>query len=228
MQLPLDFVPAPDATFATFIGGDNAELVAAMQALASKPGDNRLFLHGPGGVGKSHLLQAACAATGRTAYLPLGELVASARGPEVTEGLERLQLVAFDDVECLAGRHAWQAAFLEAIDRLRSAGSAVVLSGCLPPADSGIELPDLVSRLQAATIYSLRPLRDEALAQLLRSRAGFLGLPLEDEVVDYLLKHAPREAAALVSLVRRVERESLAAHRRVTVPFVRSLLAMDD
>ena len=82
----------------------------------------------------------------------------------------------------------------------------------------------MISRLSSCTQASLRPLSEPQRREALRQRAQARGLELEDAVLDWLFARAQRDFGSLVSLLERIDRESLAAKRRVTVPFLRQML----
>jgi DnaA family protein len=88
----------------------------------------------------------------------------------------------------------------------------------------GIALPDLVSRLSACTQVVLKPLDDTARRDAVRQRAQLRGLALDDAVLDWLFAHTQRDLGSLTALIERLDRESLAAKRRITLPFLRQLL----
>jgi DnaA family protein len=92
----------------------------------------------------------------------------------------------------------------------------------------GIGLPDLISRLSACTQLVLRPLDEGARRQLLRERALLRGIELDDNVLDWLFARGRRDLVSLLDLLERVDRASLAAKRRVTVPFLREMLREFD
>ncbi|HRP86187.1 MAG TPA: DnaA regulatory inactivator Hda, partial [Gammaproteobacteria bacterium] len=99
-QLPLAVRLRDFAVFDSFEPGPNGAVVAALaEPAATAPA---LWVWGPDGSGKSHLLQAACAAHDSAAYLPLRELLTA--GPEVLQGWEDRGMVCIDDVDELAGR----------------------------------------------------------------------------------------------------------------------------
>src|SRR4249919_1679727 len=85
-------------------------------------------------------------------------------------------------------------------------------------------LPDLVSRLEQCTRLSLEPLDEDARRRVLRQRAERRGLELDDAVLDYLFRRVGRDLATLTGLLDRLDRESLAAQRRITVPFLKQFL----
>jgi DnaA-homolog protein len=60
---------------------------------------------------------------------------------------------------------------------------------------------------------------------VLRQRAGARGLALDEGVLDWMLNRVGRDLGTLGALLDRIDRESLAAQRRVTIPFLRQLLA---
>ena len=59
---------------------------------------------------------------------------------------------------------------------------------------------------------------------MLRARAARRGLELDDAVLDYLLRRVDRDLGSLTALLDRLDRASLAAQRRITVPFLKNLL----
>ena len=93
-QLPLPLALAPHARFETFVTGANASVVHELSAPAAGLRKESLWLWGADGLGKSHLLQAACAARPdrRVIYVPLAEL--ADRDPGLLEGLESFDLIA--------------------------------------------------------------------------------------------------------------------------------------
>ncbi|MES1943452.1 DnaA-like protein hda [Salinisphaera sp. PC39] len=219
-QLPLGIALPESATLAGYVAGANGAALTALRGLAA--GD-RLYLHGPAASGKSHLLQAVCRASpGRAAYLPLGEL--AGHPPAVLDGLEGLDRVCLDEVDAVAGDRGWEEALVGFLDGLRARGTAVVAAGPRPADELGLALPDLASRLAWGAVYALQPLDDEGKRRLLCRRAEARGLAMPPEVADFVIRRAPRDVRALLTLLDRLDRASLAAKRRLTVPFVKTVL----
>jgi DnaA family protein len=90
-----------------------------------------------------------------------------------------------------------------------------------------LSLPDLRSRLGQCTRITLLPLDDEGRREVLRERAQRRGLVLDDPALDWLLRRVDRDIASLTALLDRLDRASLAAQRRITVPFLRQTLGVD-
>ena len=217
-QLPLEIRLAEATEFASFGPGSNGAAVSAVQD-ASAP----LVLIGPAGVGKTHLLQAASRQAGRSAWLPLRQLLD--HGPAVLESFGGLDLVCLDDVDAIAGDRAWELAVTRLIDSARVEGGRWLASLSHHPDQAGFQAPDLRSRLTWVAIHRLDGLDEAALSQLLAQRLAARGLRCPDAVSRYVLRRISRSAAAVVALVDAIDTASLAAQREVTIPLVRELLA---
>ena len=224
-QLPLRIGLRDSATFDNFLVGDNQAVVHAFQS-GQEP---YVFAWGVSGTGKTHLLQAACHAAdaqgGQSAYLPGSELQSLA--PSILEGLEHLALVCLDDIQAVAGDAAWERALFDLYNRCRDAGTRILVAGTNAPGGLGVMLPDLVSRLSWGPVYQMRTLSDDQKLEALRRRACARGFSLPTEVARYLLHHASRDTKSLFLLLERMDRASLAAQRKLTIPFVRDLIRRD-
>lgn len=227
-QLPLGVRLRVSARFSTFQVGANGMVAAELAEVAAGAGPRVLWLHGPPGSGRTHLLQAACAAAGErgaiAAYLPL----ASVGDADTLAGLESLDLVCLDDLEAALGRADWERALFVLHHELLERGGRLVLAASGPPALAPVVLPDLASRLAAASVLALRPLPETALGEALVARAAAQGLELPEDTLGYLLRRAPRDFAALCRLLDEIDTAALAAQRRLTVPLVREVLERQD
>jgi DnaA family protein len=137
-------------------------------------------------------------------------------------------LLAIDDVQAIAGEREAERALFDLYNRAKAADARMLFAASASPADLGVTLPDLVSRLAMCTQYALRPLDDAGRRAMLRVLAGRLGLRLDDDVLDWWFARQPRDPASLVALLQRADRASLAAQRRITIPFLRELLETPD
>ena len=224
-QLPLALRYPPDQRLENFIAAPPGA-IAQLRVLAGAAGADWLYLVGAAGTGKTHLALALCAAAEqagrRSAYLPLA--AASGRLGDALDALEGNDVVALDGLEAIAGDRDDEIALFDFHNRARSAGLNVLYTAREAPETLALVLPDLRSRLSQNARLVLAPLDDAARADLLRDRAQRRGLVLEDAAIDWMLSRTDRNLARLVALLDRLDRESLAAQRRITVPFLRQVM----
>jgi DnaA family protein len=225
-QLPLGLALRDSARFESFFPGPNAEAVRCLQLAAVGAGETLVFLYGATGLGKSHLLQAAChEATRRehtAAYLPLDEL--KSLSPRLFDGMEGMQLLCIDDVDAIAGLPDWEAGLFHLFNRTRESGSRLLVAGSSRADRLGIELPDLVSRLGWGVTYTLKPIDMLSVQAALLHRARSRGLELPEETAAFMLKRIPRDLPSVFALLDRLDEASMVEQRRLTIPFVKSVL----
>ncbi len=223
-QLPLDLSVRDRPSFENFWAGDNGAALAAARALAAGRA-GPLYLFGPEGCGKTHLLAAVARAVqggGPCAFLSLAHT--SAMTWESLADLPPESTVCIDDMEALAGHADGERRLFVLFEALAPA-RRIVLAGRSNPAGLSVARDDLRTRLGSGPIVAMRRLSDEAKAQALRHRAKLRGLHLNDAACAYLLAHGPRDPRALFALLEDLDRETLADGRRLTIPYLRAVLA---
>lgn len=223
-QLPLALRTPPDQRFDAFHG--QAAACDAVRAAARGESAEWLFLSGPAGSGKSHLMLAACAEAAalgrRAAYLALPAF--AGRLGDALAAQESADLVCLDGLEAIAGDRGEEEALFHFHNRARASGAVVVYAARGNPASLGLRLPDLLTRLGQCVRVLLEPLDEAGRREVLRQRAGRRGLELDEPVLDYLLRRVDRDLASLTVLLDRLDKASLAAQRRITIPFLRTQL----
>jgi DnaA family protein len=225
-QLPLALGLADYARFETFVDGASAAAVRHVRAVADGAPDT-VWISGPHASGKTHLLQAACRSASlagrRAMYVaPLEEHAAE---PEILAGLEGVDLLALDRVDAVAGDPAWERQLFVLFNEIAAKRSGLLLAALVPPAAAGFELRDLASRAAGAVAYRLQPLAHSERVDALLLHADARGLELERGAAEYLLDRVDRDMVGLRGWLDRLDRASLAEHRKLTIPFIRELLS---
>jgi DnaA family protein len=225
-QLPLALRWPAHQRFETFNAGPNDAALGQLRATARDAESPWIYLAGASGSGRTHLLIAACAAAndnGHSAqYLPLSML----RVPraDAIRGFGGSDLLAIDDVDCIVGDAAAEHALFDLYNRCRAERATLLFAASAVPAQLGLGLPDLVSRLSACTQIALKPLDEVERRKLLYQRGLARGIELDDNALDWLFTRRKRDLNSLFELLDRIDAASLAAQRRVTIPFLRGLL----
>ena len=228
-QLPLGVSLRHRRSFSNFVAGRNAAAVAQLRELLLTHHGGIVYLWGNSGSGKSHLLEACCGDSsmhGRpVAYLPLG---GAGTRPDMLSGLAEIQLLCIDDVDRVAGDRVWEEALFHLYNQAEQAACPMVLAASAAPRAPSWQLPDLASRFSAAVVWRLRALDDAERREALQLHARERGFALSDEVVTFVMKRLRRDMVSLSAFLERLDRSSLAAQRRITVPFVKGLLEQSD
>jgi len=212
--------------FEDFVPGPNQNVVLALHELL-QASEGCVFISGPEGSGKTHLLNAACnlarERSHRAFYVALG------RVPQMAvDGLARLEemdLVCIDDVDRVAGSPEWENALFHFFNRFRARRGRLVISSSHHLSSVQFQLPDLASRLAWGLRLQLEPLNDGDKKSVLQARARSLGIELPGEVADYLLSRGSRNLLSLLAGLDAIRQEALAGKRKLTLPLARAVLA---
>lgn len=223
-QLPLGMRLRADAVFDSFAVGTNGELVAALRSPSPLP----LWLWGAQASGKTHLLQAVCAAAGAAGFAETAAYFPLERGaglpPEALVGFETCRVLCLDDVDAVAGDREWEQALFRLFNEGAEMRTRLIFAAHAPPRQLEWTLKDWRSRAAACVVYQLHELDDAGRVEALRLRAAQRGLQLPAETSEYLLRRMPRDLPSLFEVLDQLDEASLVAQRRLTVPFIRQAL----
>lgn len=218
-QIPLPIGTAPRASLDNFVPGPNEAALHHLRLLA-RPGASPtapVYLWGPTGCGKTHLLRALADAQGD------GAAWFDAASPLPWTLDAATTLVLIDDCQALDAdhQHAAFALFVEA----SGAGMSVAAAGTAPPVDLPLR-DDLRTRLAWGLVFALQPLSDTEARAALRRHAQQRGIGLGDEVIDYLLTRFSRDMKHLVHWLDRLDDYAWVEKRAgITLPLLRRVLA---
>jgi DnaA family protein len=225
-QLPLGVRLQDRATFDSFVAGPNTQVLARLRSMTA--GERAVvWVCGPSGSGRTHLLHAVCAAVPlalRVAYLPLATLPAGDGAAAALESAAEVDVLCLDDLDTVIGQPAAERALFSAYRRLEERQRSLLVSASQPPAALPWTLADIGSRFAASEVFVMHPLDEAAQHEALTRRAAGRGLDLPEDTARYLLRRSPRDMASLCRLLDDIDVASLSAQRRLTVPFVRALL----
>ncbi|MBB5322782.1 DnaA regulatory inactivator Hda [Marinobacter oulmenensis] len=226
-QMALGVKLRDDARFDNFHGNRNQDAAERLASVCAEPGGLPVVVVcGDADTGKSHLLQAVCHKgdqLGRSVVcISIEELLPF--GPEALSGLDTHDIVCLDDLDRIAGQPQWEEAVFHLYNRILDRGGLLVVSLSDVPAAFPFGLADLGSRLAHGLVIQLRVYRDEDRTRILMARAEQRGMVMTDEVAGFIMRRAPRRLGDLLAMLDTLDENSLQAQRRLTIPFVKTVM----
>lgn len=226
MQLLLPVSINSSQTFDSFISQSDDVMRQELNRTILDESFHCIYLAGTQGVGKTHLLSASChyaAQHGKsTILLPMEQMIDGST--ELILGLEEIDLVCIDNIELIQGKGEWQRAIFNLYNALIQNKSTLLISANQTPSQITIELPDLASRLQWATIFQIPQLSEDDKIVALTHHAHLMGFELSEEVAKFMLSRLPRKMEFLMQALNTLAKQSIEKQRIVTVPFVKEVL----
>ncbi|MEQ1637875.1 MAG: DnaA regulatory inactivator Hda [Methylococcales bacterium] len=226
VQLPVQFEFNTLQTFHNFYPGCNQELISHLQEAITKGNEQLIFVWGEAGLGKSHLLHASC----QFAYELRRSSFIVSLNPEqlpdasILEDLDAIEFVCVDNIDAIAGVSEWEQAFFNFFNRHRDKDQHLILSAASPPNYLTVQLADLKTRLNWGLTLKLKALTPADSLGALNFKADSLGFEISPQVGRFLLTHFARDLPSLWALLDRLDQMSLAAKRKLTLPFLRQLI----
>lgn len=229
LQLSLPIHQLDGETFANFYGNNNLLLLDSLRKNFTRLYQQFFYIWGEEGCGKSHLLKAMThqfVTENRTAlYVPLAK--SAYFSPAVLDNLEQQELVCLDDLQCITGDEEWELAVFDLFNRIKERGNTLLaISANQSPNGLSVQLPDLDSRLRWGEIYRLHGLDDQQKITALQQNARQRGIDLPDETANFLIKRLDRNMHNLFDVLNRLDKASLQAQRKLTIPFVKETLGL--
>lgn len=225
VQLPVQFEFNTQQTFQNYYPGCNQEIVAHLQEAILKGTEQLIFIWGESGLGKTHLLQASCqlAYEQHQSSFMISLTAEQLPDPSILDDLETIATVCIDNIDAICGVAEWEYAFFNFFNRHRDNDQHLILSASSPPVYLTIQLPDLKTRLNWGLTLKLNALTDADSLGALQFKADSLGFEISPQVGRFLITHFARDLPSLWALLDRLDQATLAAKRKLTVPFLKQL-----
>ncbi len=236
-QLPLPVGLPIKFTFDNFIVGANSELVSLLRVLAlgravthNQAAKPIYVLSGEASSGKTHLLNAthglACN-SGITSTL-MEFTPSQPLQPELLQGLSGSQLLLLDNLDNILGARESETVIFDLINQvLESQRQTIVFAMRHTPQVQPFSLPDLQSRLVWGDCFSAKPVSNDHKMGYFEQKAAERGLELPPEVSQFLIYRMPRDMATLNLMIDKLDSANLVYQRKLTIPFVKQVFAMD-
>lgn len=224
-QIALDLGLPAAPSFGNFVPGRNAEALAALGALVANAGPTPpisrfIYLWGPTGSGKSHLLSAVANAV--AAHGERFRLLGPQDPPEAFRHDPTTDAWLLDD--CGQFNHECQLAAFHLFQAVQSDGAARwVATGPAAPAGLAVA-PELGTRLGWGLVLQLEPLSDAEKVEALQRTLTERGVVASAEVVPWLMTHGPRDLGSLRAAIDALDAYALERRRPITLALLRELM----
>lgn len=227
-QLLPGFSFRADADFAGFFTTPSLKLAkVTLQRFVADQTPDCVYLSGAEGTGKSHLLQAACNAADaeglRAMYLPLQQVI-DYPPQAVLDGVQDCDVICLDDVDSISGHRQWQEALFHLYNQRFAAEKPLYLAAGYPARLLQLELADLQSRFAACLSFQLPAMNDEEKTTMLQWLGQARGIQINDACANYMIQRAGRSISDIITVLEKLDQASLVAKRKITVPFIKTLL----
>jgi chromosomal replication initiation ATPase DnaA len=164
-----------------------------------------VILAGPPGSGKSHLAEIWREQSGAAPIKPVSGGDAARQAAEGPVLLEDADRAGFDEVE-----------LFHVINSVREHGTSLLMTSRTWPLSWPVALPDLRSRLKAATMVEIGSPDEALLSQVIVKLFADRQLNIDDKIVDYIVKRMERSCAAAQEVVDRIDRLALSRRTKIT------------
>lgn len=226
-QIPFQFGENHHYALDSFLSDENQDLLHHLNSIASNEKAYALYLWGRKGSGKTHLLQGICKKASElnlhVAYIPLKQ--SEDISVEMLHDLGELDIVCLDDLECVADKVEWQQGLTWLYNELRDNNHWIIMSADNSPKKIPFEVEDLKSRLSWGQVYQIKPPNEELKIRILKQKAKARSFDLGDDVIEYIIRRVDRDLPSLIKILDEIDHASLAAKRKITVPFVKELIS---
>lgn len=238
-QLILDFPSRPDFKFSNFVKSEGSEFALQAARQISSSVDlpyNSLYLYGDRNLGKTHLLMAIgnvvsinfpdkkiIFINGREFVRKFSEENAD-KISEVLSPLLKADYFLMDDVDLISENPSAQEKLYHVYNTLLEKNKKSIFTGRNRPEQLGAMEAYLKSRFQWGMTAQIKPIDDGTTAKIIAKLANDVGLSIPEKIIDYLLIRIPRDYMSIKTAVDKINRESFAQKRKVTLPLAKGAL----
>lgn len=227
-------------TFENFIEGDsNHFALAVCQQVAAKPYDvhNPLFIHGPSGVGKTHLM---CAIINELRRQKPSTRVIYTTGVDfvnhMVTSISHNDMEAFrnhyrscdvlliDDIQFIAGKESTQNEVFHTFQTLFDEGKQIILASDRPPKDIHPLEERLRSRFEQGLLADINPPNLELRVAIIKKKAEDMSIDLPAEVLSYLAENLRSNIRQLEGAIKKLAALSLVDGRRISLEMARDCI----
>jgi len=244
MQMVFDFPVNPKYSFDNYVvcGGNEMAFRFAMM-LTEGNAHNLLYIYGPAGSGKTHLLaalgkillagrnEAAIASPSPAPYISFGEIDQLYGGEYLAEQVSRLgerlknaPALLIDDIHLIPNNANVRVELWQIFNDFFESGKKIAITGICPPRAIATLDDHLISRLLWGLVAGMDVSDDDSRRLIMKKLAEDRQVKLSADVIDYLLLHTRRDIPSLTETLDALSLHALSTGRRISLRLARDVL----
>ena len=227
-------------TFDNFIVGNSNKFAhAACVAVANHPATdyNPLFIYGPSGIGKTHLLYAITNEFKRkrpdikVIYIKsedftnqMIDCMARRNMNEFREKYRSCDILMIDDIQFIAGKVSTQEEFFHTFNALHEDGKQIILTSDKPPREIKTLEDRLITRFEWGLIADIQPPDHELRMAIIKKKADQVGIEISDEVLEFLAENLRSNIRQIEGAVRKLSAIGFVYGKVITMDVARGCI----
>ena len=210
----------PQFSFESFVvGPSNRFAHGAAVAVTNNPGQvyNPMFIYGPPGVGKTHLLYAIANGIrkknpeAKVVYIKgdeftneLIDAIKSGKNIEFRNKYREADLFLIDDIQFIAGKDSTQEEFFHTFNKLYEEHKQIVMTSDRKPSDMPTLEDRLRTRFEWGLVADIQPPDYETRMAIIKNKATSLALELSDDVCNYIANNVTNNVRQIEGTVKKL------------------------
>ncbi len=219
-QIPINFAFCNEKTLENYIAGGNQQLVDALKLFASENLGQLIYVYGKKSTGKSHLCKAVFdIIVGNKVYVDQynSKLLSNI-------DIQNTQYLIIDDFDAILEKENTEDLLFYCINEFILSKKSILISSIKSTEEIDFIKNDLKSRLTSYLIFNIKEISDEQKIKVVKKITEDIGWTIEENVCQYIMNHYPRDLFFLCNVLKSLDRNSLALKKKVTIPFVKSIV----
>ncbi len=236
-----NIIPLTDYTFDNFIvGASNTFAHAAAQAVANSPSAayNPLYIWGPPGIGKTHLIYAIKNQLSKTNPIlnciyvkgedftnQVVDAIMKQNTHAFREKYRKVDVLFIDDIQFIAGKTSTQEEFFHTFDSLFVENKQIIITSDRPPKELKTLTERLISRFESGLIADIGLPDIELRMAIIKNKAGKMGLTIPNDVVTYLADRLKNNVRQIEGSLKKLSALSLLSGTPITLEIAKGAIA---
>tara|TARA_B100000886_G_C20380098_1_gene473543 strand:- start:535 stop:1233 length:699 start_codon:yes stop_codon:yes gene_type:complete len=219
-QIPINFSFCNTKTLDNYISENNDHLIETLKQFANNNHGQLIYLFGDKSTGKSHLCKAVFNIIKDTkTYIDQHNF-------EILDDIDiqNINYLIIDDFEIILEKGNTEDKLFYYINEFILSKKSLLISSVKPTEQIDFSKNDLRSRLTSNLIFNIREISDDRKIEVLKKITEDIGWTIEENVCQYIMNHYQRDLFFLCSVLKSLDKSSLALKKKVTVPFVKGII----